>query len=297
MVTNQSQNKPAKPNDSPQGSNDNRANPRIFKMKILKRIGKIFGVAYLAICSVLWSIQGFFVFHPIDRSNSIPTHSLVEYEVVVDESKGITARGYIVNPTAPGPVILFFTGNAGDALSYVYIFENLDFKVPAVLSNYRGYGKSDGQPSEKTILSDAKVMIQMVRERYPDRPLVLMGSSLGSAVAIRTADSNVAGVILISPFRSLAHVANRSLLRIFPVHFLMRHKFDTRATLGSLPDRVLVIYSRTDTTISSKETERVLEKIPQAEIIVDRVHHNAILHRSKNLQSISRWLEQNFKDV
>ena len=266
-------------------------------MRILKRIGKIFGVAYLAICSVLWSIQGFFVFHPIDRSNSIPTYSLVEYEVVVDESKGTTSRGYIVNPTAPGPVILFFTGNAGDALSYVYIFENLDFQVPAVLSDYRGYGKSDGRPSEKTILSDAKSTLQMVRERYPDRPLILMGFSLGSAVAVRTTDSNVAGVILISPFRSLAHVANRSLLRMFPVHFLMRHKFDTRTTLDSLPDKVLVIYSRSDTAIPPKETERVLEKVPQAEIFVDSVHHNAILHRSKNLQSISRWLERNFKDA
>ena len=297
MVTNQSQNKQTKPNDRPKGSNDNRAHARVFKMQILKRIGKIFGLAYLAICSVLWGIQGFFIFHPVDRSSSIPTSSLVEYEVVVDESKGISSRGYIVNPTAPGPVILFFTGNAGDALSYVYIFENLDFEVPAVLSNYRGYGKSDGRPSEKTILSDAKATLQMVRERYPDRPLVLMGSSLGSAVAIRTVESSVAGVILISPFRSLAHVANRSLLRIFPVHFLARHKFDTRPSLSSLPDKVLVIYSRTDTAIPPKETERVLEKIPQAEVVVDSVHHNAILHRSKNLQSISRWLEQNFKDA
>lgn len=177
-------------------------------------------------------------------------------------------------------------------MSYVYTLSQLN--VPVVLSNYRGYGKSDGRPSEKTILSDAKLTLDMVRERYPDRPLVLMGSSMGSAVAIKTTDSDVAGVIVISPFRSFVHVANRSVMRIFPVRVLMRHKFDTRASLESLPERVLVIYSRTDTTIPAKETERVLDKLPQAEVVVDRVHHNAILGRSQNLQYIREWLAQNF---
>lgn len=260
-------------------------------MRILKRLGKILGVTYFAFCSILWGIQGLLIFHPVSNDYHVPD-TVIEYEIDVDEDKDIKCRGYIVHPMAPGPVILFFTGNAGDAVSYVHTLARLN--VPVVLSNYRGYGKSDGRPSEKTILADAKVTLQMVRERYPDRPLVLMGSSMGSAVAIRTGDSNVAGTILISPFRSLVHVANRSFMRIFPVRFLMRHKFDTLASLSSLPDRVLVIYSKTDTTIAAKETERVLENIPQADIVVDQVHHNAILGRSKNIDAIRQWLEQNF---
>ncbi len=262
-------------------------------MRLLKRIGKIFGSAYVVICAVLWGIQGSFIFHPVS-SNYEVRNPIEEYEVVVDESKDIKTRGYIVNQTAPGPVVLFFTGNAGDAVSYILLLDRLD--VPIVLSNYRGYGKSDGRPSESTLLADAKITLKMVRERFTDRPVVLMGSSMGSAVAIRTTDSEVAGVILVSPFRSLVHIANRSVLRIFPVRFLMRHKFDTRASLESLPDRVLVIYSRTDTTIPPKETERLLENIPQAEVVIDRVHHNAILGRSQNLQSINDWLTENFKD-
>lgn len=260
-------------------------------MRILKQIGKVCGVAYLAICSVLWGIQGFFIFHPVTSDYQV-ANAVIKYEIDVDEEKGIKSRGYIVNPTARGPVILFFTGNAGDAVSYVNTLARLD--VPVVLSNYRGYGKSDGRPSEKAILSDATVTLRMVRERYPDRQLVLMGSSMGSAVAIRTVDSNIAGMILISPFRSLVHVANRGLLRIFPVRFLMRHKFDTRASLDSLPDRVLVLYSRIDTTISAKETEHVLTNIPQADVFIDHVHHNAILGRSKNVQAIRQWLEKKF---
>ena len=262
-------------------------------MRILKRGAIILGVSYLVVCSVLWSIQGFLIFHPV-ASDIDPRDGVTEFEVVVDELKGIKSRGYIVNPTLPGPVVLFFTGNAGDAMSYVHTLKRLE--VPAVLSNYRGYGKSDGKPSEKTIFADAKITLQMVRGRYPDRPLVLMGSSMGSAVAIRTVDSNISGVVLISPFRSFVHVANRTLLRILPLSLLLRHKFDTRPNLDILPNKVLVLYSRTDTIIPGKETERLLEQIDPVQIVVDNVHHNAILGRSKNLQTIRQWLEQNFKD-
>ena len=290
METENSHDKSISSSPDPRSSR-NRDSTRKFEMSTLKHISKVAGAIYVALCAFLWGIQGIFIFHPASSGYAI-RNTVSEYELVVDESKGITSRGYIVNPTSPGPVVLFFTGNAGDAVSYVYTLSRLN--VPVVLSNYRGYGKSDGRPSEKTILSDAKLTLDMVRERYPDRPLVLMGSSMGSAVAIKTTDSKVAGVIVISPFRSFVHVANRSVMRIFPVRFLMRHKFDTRASLESLPEQVLVIYSRTDTTIPAKETERVLDKLPQAEVVVDHVHHNAILGRAQNLQYIREWLEQNF---
>ncbi len=247
-------------------------------------------MTYLVICTVLWGIQGHFIFHPVTVDWK-PHHTIEEYEIVVDESEGIKSRGYVLNPKFPGPVILFFTGNAGDALGYAYLFSELD--VPSVLSNYRGYGKSDGKPSEKTLLADAKITLQMVRERFPDRSIILMGHSLGSAVAIRTSDSNIAGLILISPFRSLAHVANRSILRIVPVRVLMRHKFDTRANLVSVPKKVLVLYSTKDWAIPAKETKQVLKRIAHADIIVDQVSHNAILWN--NLLSVRQWLEQNFE--
>ena len=260
--------------------------------RILKRAGKLFGKIYLVICVVLWGIQGLFIFRPVTDEVRIPAPSSIEYEIVVDESKGIKSRGYIVNPTLPGPVILFFSGRAEDALGYTYLLRRLE--LPAVLPNYRGHGKSDGRPTEKSILADAEITLQMVRTQYPDRPVVLMGDSLGSAVAILIADSNIAGMVLVSPFRSLAHVANRSILRIVPLRLLTRHKFDSQAKLESLPNRVLMVYSKNDEIILAKETERVLERIPQADVIVDNSEHAIVIGR--NLQRIRQWLAKNFKD-
>lgn len=261
--------------------------------RVLNRAGKAFGKLYLVVCVVLWGIQGLFVFRPVTDEYDLPAHSSVEYEIVVDERRGIKSRGYIVNATAPGPVILFFAGRFEDAVRYTEALERLD--VPAVLPNYRGHGRSDGKPSEKTTLADAKITLQMVRERFPDRPIILMGDSLGSAVAIKIVDSNIAGVILISPFRSLVHVANRSLLRAVPLGLIMRHKFDARSKLDSLPDKVLVVYSKEDEVIRAKETERVLESIPQADVVVDGSEHYFVF--SRKLYKMRQWLVENFDNI
>lgn len=259
----------------------------------LRQLGRALGKLYLLICAVLWGIQGFVIYRPVTDEDRLPARTSVEYEIVVDEKRGIKSRGYIVNESAPGPVILFFAGRMEDSLGYTHALDRL--KVPAVLPNYRGHGKSDGRPSEKTALSDAKITLQMVRDRFPDRPIVLMGDSLGSAVAIRIVDSNIAGMILISPFRSLAHVANRSVLRMVPLRFVVRHKYDTRKKLDSLPDKVLVIYSTTDEVIFPKESERVIDKIPQAEVVTDESSHYFVFGR--NLHKMKQWLIENFDDI
>ncbi|MXW07232.1 MAG: lysophospholipase [Gammaproteobacteria bacterium] len=261
--------------------------------QLLKRAGKVFGKIYLLVCVVLWGIQGLVIFRPYSYEDIMPARTSVEYELVVDEKRGIKSRGYIVRENASGPVILFFGGRAGDALGYTHALDRM--KVPVVLPNYRGHGRSDGRPSERTALADAKITLQMVRERFPDRPIVLMGDSIGCAVAISIADSNIAGMILASPFRSLAHVANRSVLRAFPLGLLMRHNFDSRSKLDSLPDKVQVIYSKDDEIIFAKETESVLEKIPQADVVIDEGRHYYVF--SNNLYQMKRWLIENFDDI
>ena len=261
--------------------------------RLLKRAGKVFGKLYLVVCVVLWGIQGFVIFRPVASEDYMPARSSVEYDLVVDEKRGVKSRGYIVNAKAPGPVILFFSGRAEDAVGYTHALDRM--KVPAVLPNYRGHGRSDGRPSERTALADAKITLQMVRERFPDRPIVLMGDSIGSAVAIKIVDSNIAGMILVSPFRSLAHVANRNVFRAVPLGLLMRHKFDTRSKLDSLPDKVQVIYSKDDEIIFAKETERVLENIPQADVVIDEGRHYYVF--SNNLYKMKQWLVENFDDI
>lgn len=247
--------------------------------------------AYVLICALLYVIQDGFVFYPTTSHYALKVDT-EEYEL--DSGDGVALHGYIVNREALGAVIVFFTGNAGDARSYVDTLAKL--KATVVLSDYRGYGRNAGKPSEKAILKDAKLISNWVRKEFPDRPLVLMGFSLGSGVAMLTSDDTVEGLILVSPFRSLVHVAERTPMRAFPLGLLMRNKFDSRSEWSSLPDKVFVLYSTVDAVIPSLETIKVLKHIPQAHVVMDDVSHNSLLHVPINLRTMRIWIETRFGD-
>lgn len=245
--------------------------------------------AYVLICALMYAIQDGFVFYPTTSQYALEVEA-DEYEL--DSGDGVALHGYIVNRKADGPVIVFFTGNTGDARSYVNALSQLGATV--VLTDYRGYGRNTGKPSEKAILKDAQLIVDWVRSEFPNRPLVLMGFSLGSGVAMLTCDDSVKGLILVSPYRSLVHVAEQTAMRVFPLRLLMRNRFDSRSDLESLPDEVFVLYSTVDTVIPSSETTSLLKHIPQAHVVVDDVSHNSLLHVPINLRTIRIWLETHF---
>lgn len=252
----------------------------------------IYGSAlYVAICALLYAIQDSFVYFPTTSNVTLRT-PVEEYELYPSESETVALHGYVANSQSKGPLVVFFSGNAGDGRSYVDLLARLD--VTVVLTNYRGYGKSSGRPSEKAILSDTRLIIEWTKARFPDRPIVLMGFSLGSGVAILSSDETIDGLILVSPFRSLVHVANRTIMRVFPLSVLMRSKFDSRSTLDTLPDNVMVLYSTVDTLIPTEETVQLLGHIPQASVLTDEVHHNKLLSQPENIDAIRDWLTVTF---
>lgn len=234
------------------------------------------------------------MFFPDEQTNKLYVE-YEEFELPVSRSGNISVRGYVVNRAAEGPVVVFFTGNLGEARTYVSRFA--DFGVPVVINNYRGFGKSDGRPREKTMISDAKLLVAWVRSEFPDRKLVLMGNSMGTGVAILASDENVDGLILAAPYRSLVHVGKKTPGRFFPLRLLMRTKLDVRSRLDSLPDKVLVVYSKDDTLIREEETLHVLDHVPQADIVVSRGHHNDLLRHSYTLAAIEKWLKTKLKDA
>ena len=263
-------------------------------MPILHRILTTLALTYIGSCIALFLFQDSILFYPDEQTSSLGAEH-EEFELPVSRSGKISVRGYVVNREAPGPVLVFFTGNLGEARTYVDRFE--DFGVPVVLNNYRGFGKSDGRPREKTMISDAKLLVEWVRSEFPDRPLVLMGNSMGTGVAILATDENVDGLILAAPYRSLVHVGKKTPGRFFPLRLMMRTKLDVRSRLDSLPEKVLVLYSKDDTLIREEETLHVLDQFPQAHVVVARGHHNNLLWHSYTLAAIEKWLKTNFSET
>jgi alpha-beta hydrolase superfamily lysophospholipase len=126
---------------------------------------------------------------------------LTDTTIAVSDSVGVNAW-HLTQPDAQATV-LFFGGNGFYLVqSRSYLRALTRPSVNALLWDYRGYGRSDGEPSVTAFRQDALAVYDHLVEREdvdPDR-LIVWGHSLGSFLAAHVAtERDVAGVVLENP--------------------------------------------------------------------------------------------------
>ncbi len=157
------------------------------------------------------------IFQPTRGVAIEPARLGVEAEsLFLDTEDGVRVHAYYVpattHATAPR-ALLFLHGNAGNAshrLPNAAALARLGADV--LLLDYRGYGLSEGSPSEAGVYADARAAwnhLTEVRGVPPER-IVLFGRSLGGAVAVELAqDRTLAGLVLESAFTNIDDMARR----------------------------------------------------------------------------------------
>jgi fermentation-respiration switch protein FrsA (DUF1100 family) len=125
---------------------------------------------------------------------------------------GLHLHGWYLRHDRPRAALLMIHGNAGN-LSHrgpMVKFWHDRFALSAMIFDYRGYGRSEGVPTFDGILRDARAARRCLaaREEIPETSVVLLGESLGGAVAVDlAAEDGAHGLILESTFSSLSDVA------------------------------------------------------------------------------------------
>lgn len=227
---------------------------------------------YVGLCAFLFLMQQRLIFHPRPVGH-VPVGP--QFAPATVQSGDVTLRGWIVKEESEGPVLIYFGGNAEDISGRLRDFAALD--ATTVLISYRGYGGSDGVPTAGDLVRDAGVVVETMRGRFgAERELILFGRSLGAGIAALAAGAvPVDGLILLSPYVSIARIAQQR-FPVFPVRWLLRHDIDASTVAASLPERLLVLYSRHDNVVPTAESRafvRLLVSEPQVvEFLGD---HNA----------------------
>ena len=164
---------------------------------------------------------------------------------------GSDYRGLLAAPDLKdvrGTVIIFH-GNAGTALdrhNYLPPLTGLGFRI--LLAEYPGYGGRSGKPSEKSYVADARKIIRAVHIEFPGL-LYLWGESLGCGIAAAvSADSPIDGVVMLTPWDSLAAVT-KSYYWYLPTRWLLRDHYDSLANLSKFKGPVAVMVAEQDQTI------------------------------------------------
>ena len=197
--------------------------------------------------------------------------------------------GRVDAAAAPGaeqrvPVLLWAHGNAGNLTGRApHAHQIASRGVSVFVFDYRGYGKSEGQPSEEGIYRDAEAAYAFVTEQLDVQPqrLVLLGRSLGSAPAARLARQLPhAGLVLVSPLPSARSMARR-MFGGLPVDWLVRSRFPVSEWVGERHGDapLLVIHGDRDEIIPIEYGREVFDAAaePKRFLQLEGAGHNNIL--------------------
>jgi len=203
------------------------------------------------------------IFFPFDSVSVTPASWGLEYEEVGLRTRdGLTLHGWYIPAKGSDKVLLFFHGNAGNIAhrgDSVAIFHGLGLNV--FIFDYRGYGRSEGAPSEDGLYLDARAAwTYLTQDRgFAGGDIILFGRSLGGAVATRLAtEVQPAGLILESTFSSARDMADE----VFPVLsrlVFLRFRFNTAMQIKKVHSPLLVLHSPNDEIIPFGQGRKIFD--------------------------------------
>jgi len=297
--------------------------------------GGVIVALVLAVKIAALALEPRLTFYPVRDYPETPAATGLPFEdVVLRTSDGVSVHGWFI-PAAAAPsvpvnrvtpagsrrpiTLLFFHGNAeniGGCLDLARLARAAGFNL--LLVDYRGYGESQGRPTEQGIYRDGEAALDHLGSRAgvdPDR-IVVWGRSIGAAVAVRLAARGaeatgaardgsagdpggaprVAGLILESPFTSVpdllrqgGHVALLALSRFGT------YRFDSAAQIGRVEAPVLIVHGTDDEIAPFELGRRLYDLAPgRKELAAIRGGgHNDLwaLHEDEVWDAVRRFLE------
>lgn len=218
-------------------------------------------VLYVALVAVAYFLQERLLYFPLRALATTPASRGLAYETIwVETEDGIKLSGWFIPADEPRGVLLFFHGNAGNIshrLDSIETFHRL--RLSTLIIDYRGYGQSEGEPTEQGTYLDAEAAWDYLVEerRVSPTKIIIFGRSLGGAVAARLAQTHQPrALILESTFTSVPDVAAQA-YPFLPVRQLARIHYNTLERLPDINSPVLIVHSPDDSVIPFSHGQRL----------------------------------------
>lgn len=212
-------------------------------------------------------IERHFIFFPERKLLATPADVELEFEDLrFSAADGTQLHGWLV-PGAEETALLWFHGNAGNVGDRVALLKELheQLGVSILILEYRGYGASEGTPSEEGLYLDAQAALEALIGRLGSDPaqVALFGQSLGAAVAVELAIRHPPlALILESAFTSVQEMA-RHHYPWLPVGGLLRTRFDSLEKIPGLRAPLLVLHGDHDEIAPVAMGKALFEAAPE----------------------------------
>jgi len=214
--------------------------------------------AYLILVGYVMVRESSFVYFPDERAVPEPPTSLAlrHEDVAFSASDGTGLTGWIVRATDDSSGIWLLVchgnyGNIGAGGRPEFYASARDAGLNVFAFDYRGYGKSEGKPSEAGLYDDAQSAYGFLRDAVgvPAGRIVLFGQSLGSGVAIELATRvPAAGVIVEAAYTSVVD-RGQELYPFLPVRWIAKNRFASIDKVARVAMPKLFLHSADDELI------------------------------------------------
>lgn len=214
------------------------------------------------------------------------------HEVQIPVSGGAVLSGLLLHNHEPKGLVFYLHGNGGNLQSW---FVTADFYRRAgydlFMLDYRGYGKSSGRiESEAQLRADVRAAWDAVAPRYAGKRRVIVGRSLGTALAAELAvQVQPEQLVLISPYLRMAELM-RQHFPLLPT-WLLRYPLDTAGSLQHWRGPLLLVHGERDELIPVAHSRELLRLVPQGRLaLIEGAGHNDLQAFEPYLQTVKQVL-------
>jgi len=262
-------------------------------MTTINRLLYIILIIYILFGFLLYIKQRNILYLP---SSPIPTN----FKEVYFDNNGTKIKTFVIHPKQEDAVI-YFGGNAENVAYSVIAFEEKLKNHSLYFINYRGYGGSEGKPTEKGIYSDALFIYDQIKKHHKN--ISIIGRSLGSGVATYLASKRpIKKLVLVTPFDSIRSVA-QEIFPIYPMNILLKDRYDSLSRVFKITTKeILIIQGAKDKIVPPPHTQRLFDAFKhQAPLsTVDKLYfehrgHNDIDAEEQYYLKIKDFIEEEFQ--
>ncbi|HVP08706.1 MAG TPA: alpha/beta hydrolase [Burkholderiales bacterium] len=247
---------------------------------MLTSLAAILAVVVVGVPLLMFLLQERLIFfpQPLDAAQreAIGRQFSFAKQLFIQSESGERLQAWYV-PGAPGkPLVLYFGGNAEEVS---WMLPDARTRAPGIgwlLVSYRGYGGSEGSPSEAAIRADALRWHDYAVKELGATRVIAFGRSLGSGAAVFLASQRkLEAVVLVSPFDSLVEVA-RHHYPLLPVRAFLRHPFDSASRAPGIAAPLLCIAAARDEIIPAVHARRLYDAWggPKRWLLLEEAGHN-----------------------
>jgi fermentation-respiration switch protein FrsA (DUF1100 family) len=204
--------------------------------RLLWRAARPFLIAYVIVVLIAMFLETRLVYPAPgaqrgDWNVTDPPHE----DVWFTSADGTRLNGWLVLHATSKRVILYSHGNGQNVALKVKLLAFLSDRLRAsvFVYDYRGYGRSEGTPSEAGCIADGQAARAWLCERLGIQPsdIILVGHSLGGGIAVAlAADGGAKALVIENTFSRMVDVAAFSHWWL-PVRLVMRNRYDSLARI------------------------------------------------------------------